>query len=102
MRKEEEEQMIRTITEFLFLRFIYYYSLVHCSCLQMHQKRTSDLIMGSCEPPCGCWDLNSGPLEVQSVLLPTEPFHQPVSGPLNHLYPFSQCHDHGLSHLEKS
>jgi hypothetical protein len=22
-------------------------------------KRASDLIMGGCEPPCGCWDLNS-------------------------------------------
>ena len=30
----------------------------------------------SCELPCGCWDLNPGPLEeqaVQSVLLTTEP-----------------------------
>jgi hypothetical protein len=33
--------------------------------------------MGGCEPPCGCWDLNSVPLEEQSVLLPTEPSHQP-------------------------
>jgi hypothetical protein len=22
-----------------------------------------DPITDSCEPPCGCWDLNSGPLE---------------------------------------
>jgi hypothetical protein len=43
----------------------------------MHLKRVSDLIMGGCEPPCGCWDLNSGPLEEQSVLLPTEPSHHP-------------------------
>jgi hypothetical protein len=57
-------------------RFIYYIQ-VHCSCLQMHQKRASDLIMDGCEPPCGCWDLNSGPLEEQSVLLPTEPSLQP-------------------------
>ena len=35
-----------------------------------HQKRASDLITGSCEPLCGCWDLNSGLLEEQSVLLP--------------------------------
>ena len=28
-------------------------------------------------PPCGCWDLNSWPLEEQSVLLPTEPSLQP-------------------------
>ena len=39
----------------------------------MHQKRVSDLIMDGCEPPCGCWDLNSGPSEEQSVLLTTEP-----------------------------
>jgi len=25
------------------------------------------------QPPCGCWDLNSGPLGEHSVLLPTEP-----------------------------
>jgi hypothetical protein len=49
----------------------------------MCQKRASDLIMGdfmgSCKPPCGCWDLNSGPLEEQSVLLPDEPSRQPRS-----------------------
>jgi hypothetical protein len=28
--------------------------------------------------PCGCWDLNPGPLEGQSVLLPAEPSLQPV------------------------
>jgi hypothetical protein len=51
----------------------------HCSCLQMHQKRVSYLITGGCEPPCGFWDLNSGPLEEQSVvLLPTEPSLQPL------------------------
>ena len=43
----------------------------------MHQKRASDLIMDGCEPPCGCWDLNSGPSEEQSVLLTTEPSLQP-------------------------
>jgi len=32
-----------------------------------------DPITDGCEPPCGCWDLNSGPLEEQSVLLTTEP-----------------------------
>ena len=30
-------------------------------------------IADGCEPPCGCWELNSGPLEEQSVLLTTEP-----------------------------
>jgi hypothetical protein len=31
-----------------------------------------------CEPPCGGWKLNSGPLEKQSVLLTAEPFLQPL------------------------
>ena len=51
---------------------------VHCSCLQTHQKRASDPITDGCEPPCGCWELNSGPLEEQSVLLTTEPSLQPL------------------------
>jgi hypothetical protein len=38
-----------------------------------HTVRASDPITDGCKPPCGCWDLNSGPLEEQSVLLPTEP-----------------------------
>jgi hypothetical protein len=37
--------------------------------------------MDGCEPPCGCWDLNSGPLEEQLVLLTTEPSHQPLVSP---------------------
>ena len=43
----------------------------------MHQKRASDLITDGCEPPCGCWDLNSETSEEQSVLLTTEPPLQP-------------------------
>ena len=35
------------------------------------------VITSGCEPPCRCWDLNSGPLEEQSVLLPAEPSLQP-------------------------
>ena len=33
----------------------------------------SDPITDGCEPPCGCWELNSGSLEEQSVLLTPEP-----------------------------
>jgi hypothetical protein len=33
------------------------------------QKRALDPLIDGCEPPCGCWELNSGPLEEQSVLL---------------------------------
>jgi len=45
--------------------------------LQTHQKRASDPITNDCEPPCGCWELNSGPLEEQSMLLTAEPSLQP-------------------------
>ena len=45
-------------------------------CLQTLQKRASDFVTDGCEPPCGCWDLNSGPLEEQLALLTTEPAHQ--------------------------
>jgi hypothetical protein len=32
------------------------------------QKRASDPITDGCELPCGCWELNSGPLEEHTVL----------------------------------
>jgi hypothetical protein len=41
------------------------------------QKRARDLITDGCEPPCGCWELNSGPLEEQPVFLTSEPSLQP-------------------------
>ena len=50
-----------------------YYVYILCSCLQTHQKKTSDLITDGCEPSYGCWELNSEPLEEPSVLLTTEP-----------------------------
>ena len=43
-------------------------------CLPAGQKRASDLISDGCEPPCGCWELNSGPLEEQAMLLTAEPY----------------------------
>jgi hypothetical protein len=81
----------------LFVKDLFiYYMWVHCSCLQTLQKRASDFITDDCEPPCGCWDLNSGPLEEQPVLLTTEPSHQPSdcfsSGP-----EFSSQQPHGGS-----
>ena len=30
-------------------------------------------VTDSCELPCGCWEVNPGPLEEQPVLLTTEP-----------------------------
>jgi hypothetical protein len=41
--------------------------------------RVSDLeVTDSCEPPCGCWELNPGSLEEQSMLLAIVPSIQPI------------------------
>ena len=37
------------------------------------QKRASDPIIDGTEPPCGSWELNSGLLKEQPVLLTAEP-----------------------------
>ena len=43
------------------------------------QERAPNLITDGCESPCGCWELNLGPLEGQPVLLTSEPPLQPSS-----------------------
>ena len=48
---------------------------LHSHCLQTQQKRALDPIKDGCEPPCGCWELNSGPLE--GPKLTSEPSFQP-------------------------
>ena len=83
-RKERERRMEEE-REKIFLK-IYLFNLciwVHCSCLQINQKRASDHIADGCEPPCDCWELNSGPLEEQLLLLTTKLSLQP-----------SKCHFH--------
>ena len=47
------------------------------ACVPTPQKRAPDLIIDGSNPPCGCWELNSGSLEEQSVLLTAEPSLQP-------------------------
>ena len=58
------------VSKLLFIYFMYVNILL---CLQTHQKRVSDPITDGWEPPCGCWELNSGPLEEQPMLLTAEP-----------------------------
>jgi hypothetical protein len=60
---------------------IYVYTHTHTVDVYRHTRRgrTSALITNGCEPPCGCWDLNSGSLEEQSVLLTAELSLQPLS-----------------------
>jgi hypothetical protein len=59
------------------------YGSIHCPYLQTHQKRALDPITDGCEPPCGWWELNSGPLEEQPVLLTTEPSLQAFNLPFH-------------------
>jgi hypothetical protein len=54
---------------FFFLKIYLFIICKYTSCFQTLQKRESDLVTDGCEPPCGCWDLNSGPLEEQSGAL---------------------------------
>jgi hypothetical protein len=58
-------------TLFFFFKdlFIIIYKYTVAIFLQTHQKRESGLVTDVCEPPCGCWDLNSGPSEEQSGAL---------------------------------
>ena len=57
-----------------FLNIYLLYLWVQCRYLQTHQKRASDPMTDGRELPCGCWELNLGPLEEQSVFLAAEPF----------------------------
>ena len=43
----------------------------------MHQMGPLDPIIDGCDRPCGYWELNSGPLEEQLVLLNAEQSLQP-------------------------
>jgi hypothetical protein len=71
------------LTFFFFKkRFIYLFIYLFIICVYTvavfrHPGRGHQIfVTDSCEPPCGCWNLNSGPLKEQSALLTTEPFHQ--------------------------
>jgi hypothetical protein len=68
---------------FFFFNYLFYVYEYTGSCLQTHQKRASDPIKDGCELPHGCWDLNSGPLEGQLMLLTAEPSLQP---PATHIF----------------
>jgi hypothetical protein len=62
---------------FLKIYLLYVSTLLLFSDTPEEGTRSHDLISGGCEPPCGCWDLNSGSSEEQSVLLTAEPSLQP-------------------------
>jgi hypothetical protein len=43
-----------------------------------HKTSASDPITDGCEPSSSCWELNSGPLEEQLMILTTDPSLQPL------------------------
>jgi hypothetical protein len=62
-----------------FKRFIHLVYNVLYTHMPAHPKRAPDFIIDGYEPPCGCWELNLGPLEKQPVLLTSEPSLQPTT-----------------------
>jgi hypothetical protein len=67
---------IHEYTIALLVVFLLAYLFMYVSTLSLSSdtpEEGTDPITDGCEPSCGCWELNSGPLEEQSVLLTTEP-----------------------------
>jgi len=65
---------------FIFFKIYLFYVYEYTVAVFRHIRRGHRIpLQDGCETPCGCWDLNSGPLEEQSVLLAAEPALQPWS-----------------------
>jgi len=62
----------------LFFQIYLFYSRALSAGTPTCQKKLPGPITDSCEPPCGCWELNSGPLEEQPLLLTSGPSLQPL------------------------
>ena len=67
----------------IFLIFIDFYMYIPHACLMPAEVRRGIRSPGTgvtdgWEPPCGCRELNSGPLEEQAMLLTSEPSLQPL------------------------
>jgi len=56
---------------------LFYFLIFYLFSIYVAVFRYTRICIDGCEPPCSCWELNSGPLEEQSVLLTTEPSLQP-------------------------
>jgi hypothetical protein len=71
--------MLGFIFYFIFADLFIYFMHMGTPLLSLETPEEGIRLDG-CEPPYGCWELNSGPLEEQSVLLTTEPSLQPRAG----------------------
>jgi hypothetical protein len=63
---------------FFFFFLIYFYFSVLEFCLYDVTGFPGSGVTDRWEPPCGCWELNLGSLEQQTVFLTTEPSFQPL------------------------
>ena len=68
----QEEAEVGTWFIFLFSFFLKIYYYKYTVAVFRNSRRGCQISL-CCEPPCGCWDLNSGPSEEQTVLLTAEP-----------------------------
>jgi hypothetical protein len=74
---------------FFFLKVYLFHVCEYIVAVFRHQKRVLDPISDDCEPPCGCWELNSGPLDKQSALLLPSLTHPGSTGKAEE-HPFPQ------------
>jgi hypothetical protein len=61
------------------------------ACIPIYQKKASNLFIYGCESPYECWELNSGSLKEQSVLLTAEPSFQPLKAILDGQFLSAAC-----------
>ena len=73
------ERVIDILVYLLHLFIYFMYTSTLSADIPAYQKRAWNPITDGCEPPCRCWELNSGPLEEQSELLTSEPSLKPPS-----------------------
>ena len=73
--KDKKKKKPITLLSFIVFFKIYIFYMWEFSGVspQKHQRRLSDPVTD------GCWELNSGPLDEQPVLLTTEPRLQPMT-----------------------
>jgi hypothetical protein len=86
---QKQDQQLRKLS-FCFAFFFFFFFKIYL-CMWVHslslssntaEESIGDSITDGCELPFGCWELNSGPLKEQPVLLTTESSLQPP--PLQH------------------
>jgi hypothetical protein len=70
--------MSNSLCSFFFKKIYLFYVYEYTIALFRDTRRGHQIPLHGCEPPCGCWKLNTGLLKEQSVLLTPEPSLQPT------------------------